>query len=246
MPVEEPGLEELTGRRLKQRLLLQSTKFTAGEVRELWAASRSRLAISSTQDWATAAIHRAVAHISALIPEEETELRQQLDGVRHLACFLGKSVEDGFVADAAVAASVTTATRRSVLQLLPNLSTAQKTALAEAPISGDNFFGNKLQDSALSESSEKRRNEQRIVSALSRNSSGRGKSAFNFPTGRAASNRWTPPNISRGPSRARPAGRFRGRSRPFQQRAPTLPSTSRGRGRGSGFSTSRGRSQRRV
>ena len=49
------------------------------------------LAISSTQDWTSAAIHRAVVHISARIPPDENdELRQQLDGVRHMLCFLGK------------------------------------------------------------------------------------------------------------------------------------------------------------
>ena len=247
LPSEEPGFCDLSSKKTTTASILQSASFNPAEKKELWLAARTRLAISSTQDWTTAAIHRAVAHISALVPEENLDLRQQLDGVRHLLCFLGKSVEDGFKADAAIAANVTTAVRRSALKLLPDLSATQKSTLAEAPIEGNSFFGGRLQDASLAESSEKRRGESRMIRALSsRSRPNNPQSTFAFPSGRSTASR-APSTYSRGTSRSQTTT-ARGGQRPRGQRTSSFSSPSRGRGRGrrSTSSTSRGRSQRRV
>ena len=53
-------------------------------------------------------------------------------------------MEDGFRADAAIAANVTTAVRRSALKLLPDLSASQKSSLADSkslPSKGIAFSG---------------------------------------------------------------------------------------------------------
>ena len=248
LPTEEPGFGDLTFKKTNTGSILSSTTFNSVEKKELWLAAKTRLAISSTQDWTTAAIHRAVAHISALVPEEDQDLRQQLDGVRHLLCFLGKSVEDGFKADAAIAAHVTTAVRRSALQLLPDLSTAQKASLAEAPIEGNSLFGGRLQDTSLSESSEKRRSESRMIKALSSRPRASYQSTFAFPSGRSSTSRPSSTTAyTRGSSRSQTSF-TRGGQNQRGQRTSSFPSPARGRGRGrrSTSSTNRGRPQRRV
>ena len=123
IPQDEPGWEELTRKKVNTTNVLQATTFSSSEVRELWLAARTRLAISSTQDWMSAAIHRAIAHVSSQLPTspENEEIHQQLDGIRHLLCFLGKTIEDGFGADAEIASQVTTATRKTALKQLPDL-----------------------------------------------------------------------------------------------------------------------------
>ena len=250
LPKVEPGFEELTGKETSVSTILQDTSFTTTELKDLWTAARTRLAISSTQDWTSAAIHRAVAHISALIPEEETELRQQLDGVRHLLCFLGKSVEDGFKSDATVASIITSATRKSALKRLPDLSSSQKAGLSEAPLAGSSLFGGRLLDRSLSESSEKRRGENRIIRALSsRPRAPASGPTFSFPSGRAPRRSQTSSSSSafpRGPSRPMQSGGDRGGSRTRSQRPFRSPAPPRGGGRGASSSTSRGRSRRRV
>ena len=247
LPQEKPGFEELSGKKTTTANILQATAFTSAEIRDLWVAARIRLAISSTQDWTSAAFHRAVAHISALIPEEDTELRQQLDGVRHLLCFLGKSVEDGFRADATIAASVTSATRRSALKLLSDLSAAQKSTLAEVPISGNSIFGGLLQDRSLSESSEKRRGEDRMMKALSsRPRSSTSRLTFSFPPGRTAWRNQAASTFSSGPMRSQATTGSRDSSRPRDQRPYSSSAPPRGGGRGTTSSASRGRSRHRV
>ena len=245
-PQDEPGLEEIAGKKTSASTIFQSTTFTTTEMKDLWLSARARLAISSTQDWTSAAIHRAVAHISAQVPEENEELRQQLDGVRHLLCFLGKSIEDGFKADATCAASLTAATRRNALKLLPDLSVAQKTALAEAPITGSSIFGGRLRDDSLSESSEKRRSEYRMIRALSTRSGPAGRQVLRIPTGRTPRSSQAPATFSRGPTRALPTSSTRGSSRPRGRRPFSFPSNPRGRGRGTTSGANRGRPQRRV
>ena len=155
-------------------------------------------------------------------------------------------MEDGFRADAAIAANVTTAVRRSALKLLPDLSASQKSTLAEAPIEGNSLFGGRLQDTNLAESSEKRRGESRMIKALSLRSRSSNQSTFAFPSGRSTASR-APSTYSRGTSRSQTTS-ARGGQRPRGQRTSAFPSPSRGRGRGrrSTSSTSRGRSQRRV
>ena len=91
-PKEEPGWDELSAKKVSTASILQSTTFTMPEAKDLWMASRGRLAISSTQDWAVAATHRAVAHVTAQLsasPEDDV-LREQLSGIRQLVCLIGK------------------------------------------------------------------------------------------------------------------------------------------------------------
>ena len=250
LPKVEPGFEELTGKETLVSKILQDTSFTTTELKDLWTAARTRLAISSTQDWTSAAIHRAVAHISALIlEEEETELRQQLDGVRHLLCFLGKTVEDGFKADAAVASIVTSATRKSARKRLPDLSSSQKAGLAEVPLAGSSMFGGRLLDRSLSEPSEKRRGENRIIKALSsRPRAPASGPTFAFPSDRAPRRNQasSSSSFSRGPMRPQPSASARGNSRSRGQRSFSSSAPPRGGGRGASSSTFRSHSRRRV
>ena len=247
-PRDEPGLVELAGKKIAMASILRSTQLSPSQVKDLWLASHARVAISSAQDWASAALHRAVTHVSAQLPStpEGEHLRQQLDGVRHLTCYLGKTIEDGFKADATIAAQVTKSIRSTTLRVIPNLTTTQQTTLTEASLSGDSIFGGGLRSEELTASSERRRQENRMISALSRSrSSGRSyDSNFALPTGRP-------------PRRGRPS--TRGQSRPFYQANPTssqsrqrnTSATSpsyprRSRGRGGSSTSGKARPPKRV
>ena len=214
----------------------------AKDLRDLWQSSRHRLAISSTQEWALAALHRAVTQCGRRASESGDTgavLSRQLEKILQLVEFLGRTWEDGTRPDVAVATKLHQALRRSCLSAIPDLPDSLKSSLLQHPIAGEGLFDGFLLEEKFSSATDKSRAEKLILQAL------RSKGPRRPSSSAPRSARRSHPSaaflgFTGGPGFA-PTTRGRGRSRgrasfPSRRSAPSR--SQRGRG---GFSSARGK-----
>ena len=153
------------------------------DVREMWAHSRQRVAVSSVQDWGLATLQSAVEHAQSLPTDDSAaeQLEAQLASIQQQISFFGRTWLDGMSSDSFLSTRLHGALRESALAEMPALPDSQKERLRALPLKGDSLFNGELRGRDLLEETSQRLRDLSEAFSLLRGSGDEGVSGFRFP-----------------------------------------------------------------